>query len=914
MTKEESLLINFLRLDEKEQEEIISHARRLFIVREDTYAVQKVNRDGKQNYIRIDQPLTDEVLLKHFRGENTVGTYQLDTEAMVKWGCLDLDGEHVTEAKEKTRRLWHRLVNLGLKSDQILLEESGSENSYHIWIFFEEATSAKKAKAFLEWVARPIDPKIEVFPKQEKVGEEGYGNLVKIPLGFHKAAKRWSNCFLQTGEGKGVTGFEALRHLKTCELPKVPKLKTLGLRPCFKRVIDGRWVLKGPEGDVFRLALAAEMLTNSFSDEEMHSVFALQPNYNYERTQEKLAYSKANGYHTWKCESITAQCSALLAGMCEGCTRTSEGLDVKEDITAREGKGDNMKAPKKKGKKEKELTLADVLALPDYENSGEIENIIVLKKRLGGLEQDFYISAKLVNGELEHELTHYRAIPPQTAPSLHFDELEYKELQDLYTELHTSIMDYVAFTKDSIYPDLIALGCIASYFREIFYTYAYYDYISSEPEAGKTTAMKVQTFLSYYGNIASSVTEALLFREIDGSHCFYGLDNIERLFASPKDYASIIDWLLSSYSRDIPCKRLEKTEEGYEVRHFDGYGPKAFTHIKDFPFALRALRSRCIQIVMQNAKPANFYPSAEKFTETRDKLYKARLYEFETVKECYKKLININILSGRTGDLYLPLLSIAKLVDKKLFQRVLNYATTEEVERKELDSWNMMLIKVLLDNELLGSRSTNEIRGVYEEALILEGLLKDSTLATRTVTTRLKKLGFQRAEKRTENKTWYLIDREKLLLKAYEYNIINEDEVQKSINTHTPPKPNLPNLLNFSEDRTKDNEGSTEHSEEDKPSTEGIGNKVSEDGDELAKLTELAKRGVCESTKNVCDKCGGDGATELYKNSYYHPSCLAEIQHEEAKTTTRKTRSGISKGLDIEYVDLNKCNFTEAVK
>jgi ribosomal protein L37AE/L43A len=419
---------------------------------------------------------------------------------------------------------------------------------------------------------------------------------------------------------------------------------------------------------------------------------------------------------------------------------------------------------------------------------------------------------------------------------------------------------------------------MASYFREAYYTFPYYDYISSEPEAGKTTAMKVQTFTSYYGTIASSVTEALLFREIDGSHCFYGLDNIERLFASPKDYSSIIDWLLSSYSRDIPCKRLEKTEEGYEVRYYDGYGIKAFTHIRDFPFALRALRSRCIQIVMQTAKPTKFYPSAEKFTETRDKLYKARLFEFEAVKESYENLINTNILSGRTGDLYLPLLSIAKLVDGALYTRILAYAKRDEVERKEYDGLNIALISVLLEKQVFGSHSTKEIRQIYEDELREKGLLKDSdSLHTRTVTTRLKKLGFQREEKKTENKTWFLIEEKNAISKAYAYGIRGEDKLEKSESAHTPPKPNFPNLSNFGEGKDKPKEGSTEGGGGDKPDTEEIDLDSNGCNEKLGKVTKLAKGGVCESTKNVCDGCGMNAQTTEYNGEWLCSKCLTEF-------------------------------------
>jgi hypothetical protein len=147
------------------------------------------------------------------------------------------------------------------------------------------------------------------------------------------------------------------------------------------------------------------------------------------------------------------------------------------------------------------------------------------------------------------------------------------------------------------------------------------------------------------------------------------------------------------------------------------------------------------------------------------------------------------------------------------------------------------------------------------------------------------------------------------MLKAYEYNILNEDEVQKSLSTHTPPKCTLCTLGTSGSDENTPEKGSVERGEEDKPSTGEIEPGIHEEDEEGTKGTKVPKKEVCESTKNVCDKCGGDGATELYKNSYYHPKCLAEIQHEEAKTTTRKTRNGISKGRDIEYLDLSRCHF-----
>lgn len=852
MNRKEDGDINFSDLSDSEKSEIVQLVQHLFISRADVYAEQRV-QEGKQSYKSVKQPLTEEVLSKHFKGEGTIGTYQIEPKTgRVKWGVLDIDGEYVADAKAKTEKLRKRLVNAGVGCNNILMEESGSPDSYHLWIFFEKPTEARKVKEFLERIAKPVDPGIEIFPKQDKISTDGFGNLVKLPFGFHKVAEKWSDCYIQTEEGERIVGFDTLKHIEPGKLPEQPKLKTTGLRPCFECAIDEMWTLEGAEGHEFRLALLCEMMMNNYPEEDIHRVYKLQSDYSAKKTQENIDYAREKGYKTWKCETIRDKCSTFLAGMCTTCARTSKSKKEKEE------------------RKKEKATLEDVLNMPDYNREDEIANYVVLKKEVNQQPQQFYVEIRLVAGEIKSDLTYNRAIPISTAPSLDFYKKEYESLKELYTELYTIIADYAAFSEASIYPQLIALGSMASYFREVYYTFPYYDYISSEPESGKTTAMKVQTFLSFYGTIAASITEALLFREIDGSHCFYGLDNIERLFASPKDFASIIDWLLSSYSRDIPCKRLEKTEEGYQVRYFDGYCIKAFTHIRDFPFALRALRSRCIQIVMESGKPKKFYPTAAKFTETRDKLYKARLYESEAVKKSYEDLIDSNVLTGRTGDLYYPLLSIAKLVGETLYKCVLKYATADEIERKELDSWNSTLITVLIENDLIGSQNTKDIREFLEDALKGRGLLKETDkISTQRVTVRLKKLGFKREEKKTGNKTWFLISEQKLMSKAHEYDLSNAEELEKVEDGLTPPKPNYSNLSNFDEIERTSKEGSTERGEEVKLSTGEFYSNAHSDGGALVKLEKLAKKGVCLNKKQkteikqispveegTCERCG----------------------------------------------------------
>lgn len=501
-------------------------------------------------------------------------------------------------------------------------------------------------------------------------------------------------------------------------------------------------------------------------------------------------------------------------------------LELLAELHKRKQKKRKRTAPKEE---KSILTVDEIKSLEDDNGKGIIANYVIYKKVFDGRPMRFTVKVRLEDGEIKEEAApDVHSIPEQTAPTVNFCEAGCNSLEEIFNELKGIHQDYVAFAAGSIYPTLTALGSMVSYFREAYYTWPYFDFISGEPGSGKTTGMKTLVFTSFYGTVASSVSEALLFREIDSSHCFYGLDNIERLFARPKDYAGIIDWLLTSHSRDIPCRRLAKVGDDFVVVSFDGYGEKAFTHITDFPVSLSALKSRCIQIVMQKGRPTKFYPTPSKLAGIRDKMYHARLREYQKVKEIYEALIISNVLIGRTGDLYYPLLAIAKLISEDVYNEVLNYAKETERERTELDEWSRELINFLYVEGRYGSISPKDIKGEYQDRLRDAGLLKEEKeIYTRTVTNKLKKLGFKRDNKTTDNKTWFIIDQYTVLQRAYEYGILD-----------TPPEPNLLNLPNSNRNQKTSNE---EEAEEENNKEIRSGEKEPNKTEEEKKLTKLGK-------------------------------------------------------------------------
>jgi len=154
--------------------------------------------------LKVEQSLTTKVIHNHWQGKITIGVYQLDNDNMVKWLCFDLDPGTLENPKETAQTIIQECVlhpdpkTPRFYEKAVLLEASRYPDlSFHIWVFFESLlVSAKVAR----WLGLKIlehaniNPKqVEVFPKQtELTKDRPYGNLVKLPLGLHRKAKKWS--------------------------------------------------------------------------------------------------------------------------------------------------------------------------------------------------------------------------------------------------------------------------------------------------------------------------------------------------------------------------------------------------------------------------------------------------------------------------------------------------------------------------------------------------------------------------------------------------------------------------------------------------------------------------------------------------------------------------------------------------
>ena len=141
---------------------------------------------------RGDLPLTPRDIQRHLAGEITLGIYAINPRTQrVKWMAIDAD---YRRALEDLLRLQFELGRNGI---QAALEQS--RRGGHLWIFFDDPVLAKHARVYIRHLANQLSVEvktsgtgdgIELFPKQDSVGDGQFGNAIRGPLGVHRAANR----------------------------------------------------------------------------------------------------------------------------------------------------------------------------------------------------------------------------------------------------------------------------------------------------------------------------------------------------------------------------------------------------------------------------------------------------------------------------------------------------------------------------------------------------------------------------------------------------------------------------------------------------------------------------------------------------------------------------------------------------
>ena len=129
-------------------------------------------------------PLTEDIILKHLRGEITIGIYPLLPGDLCNFLAIDFDKK--TYEKD-VAEFWSICDKFDIP---VYVERSRSGNGAHVWIFFEESISAKIARKMgnillsktMEKSSLNLDSYDRLFPNQDTMPKGGFGNLIALPF------------------------------------------------------------------------------------------------------------------------------------------------------------------------------------------------------------------------------------------------------------------------------------------------------------------------------------------------------------------------------------------------------------------------------------------------------------------------------------------------------------------------------------------------------------------------------------------------------------------------------------------------------------------------------------------------------------------------------------------------------------
>lgn len=149
------------------------------------YFYQARNRQTKERL-----SLDDQVIRKHLAGVQTIGLYAINPETQrSKWVAIDADYDGAY------RDL--RTLKWELEQDGVCAIVEMSRRGAHLWILCEEPLPARLCRIYIYNLALRLDVPIkgtfkqvdgiEVFPRQDEIDSEEFGNAIRGPLGIHRA-------------------------------------------------------------------------------------------------------------------------------------------------------------------------------------------------------------------------------------------------------------------------------------------------------------------------------------------------------------------------------------------------------------------------------------------------------------------------------------------------------------------------------------------------------------------------------------------------------------------------------------------------------------------------------------------------------------------------------------------------------
>lgn len=376
----------------------------------------------------------------------------------------------------------------------------------------------------------------------------------------------------------------------------------------------------------------------------------------------------------------------------------------------------------------------------------------------------------------------------------YIEERNKSNISSIYQKINDYIKRFIYF-PDEAYLHYVSLWVIGTYLYMIFRYYPYV-WLNAEKGSGKTLLMEVISTIAFNGELITSPTESVIFRDVSNNQVAMFIDEVEQLRKRNKDvYGSLISLLNAGFNKSGIVKRAEgNSKGGFTVKRYHAYSPKMFAGINDID---DVLQDRTVRIPLLRKKESEL---VERYKETeeikklqlsiRDALYIFALengHEMANIYSLKSNLIEgLNHLNNRELDIWEPIFLLANVIDgqnesskltdmmEELSKKSVEEKQSENVAQNETYKV-LRVLKIMLED--LSPIIEEEDAKIFFAQNVFEYFKEDEEFEwiqkTNILTRRLKKAEVKSEQRRIEGekKRVYVVNVRKVWDLCERYNI-----------------------------------------------------------------------------------------------------------------------------------------------